>query len=179
MCWNFTPKRGKQGLEPLLETSSKSEYEAGRRLSAFHLAMNIGTQRTTVESAFQGSKVFQLGGPFQELYRMESRAAKLDERLQKSGKLIAFELNGRRYPLSPPTAFYDWLYVNALFPHRDWLRRLSQFRGFTDIEFNPARSINCQARACALFVALEHRNLLELALRSFDDFINIQATAYF
>ena len=168
----------KRGLEPLLETSSKSEYEAGRRLSAFHLNFMIGDLKTTVESAFQGSKVFQFGGPFHELYRSESRAAKLDERLQNSGRLVAFEMNGRRYPLSPPTAFYDWLYLNALFPHRDWLKRLSQFDGFTDIEFNPARSINCQARACALFVALESRDQLELALRSFEQFVDIHGKAY-
>jgi Aldo/keto reductase family len=37
----------------------------------------------------------------------------------------------------------DW------FTHREWLERLYRYAGFTDIEFNPSKSINCQARSCA------------------------------
>lgn len=166
----------KLGLTPLLETSSKSPRESGRRLSAFHLSIAVTEDlNSTVESVFQGSKVFERGGPFTELYELESRQAKLDERLQSSGKLTAFELLGQRYPLSPPTVFYDWLYLRALYPHREWLERLSYYRGFTDIEFNPARSINCQARSCALFVALALRGYLELAVGSFDELVEIEA----
>lgn len=166
------------GLYPLLETSSKSEYEAGRRLSAFFLPIDIGGIRTTVECAFQGSKVFERGGPYSDLYRLDSRSAKLDPRLQNSGKLTGFQLEGRGYPLSPPSVFYDWLYTNALLPHRAWLLRLNQFAGFTDIEFNPQRSLNCQARACALFVALERRGLLDTAMANFDSFIDMQVSTY-
>lgn len=167
------------GLHPLLETSSKSEYEAGRRLSAFFLPLDLGDVRTTVECAFQGSKVFEFGGPYPDLYHMDSRSAKLDPRLQNSGKLTGFQLLGRQYPLSPPSVFYDWLYANALLPHRTWLLRLHQFVGFTDIEFNPQRSLNCQARACALFVALERRGLLDTAMSNFDNFRDIQTSTYF
>lgn len=168
----------KIGLWPILETSSKSNFEAGRRLSAFYLPFHLGPLETTVESVFQGSKVFENGGPFVDLYEVESRTAKLDERLQSSGRLIAFEFQGRRFPLSPPTVFYDWIYVTALYPHREWLMRLSQFRGFTDIEFNPARSVNCQARACALFVALQWRGMLDATVTSFESFLDIQSRAY-
>lgn len=35
------------------------------------------------------------------------------------------------------------------------------YDAFTDIEFNPQKSINCQAYSIALFVALTKRNLLE------------------
>lgn len=166
-----------RGMKPLLETSSKSPREAGRRLSAFHLAFELGDTVSTVESVFQGSKVFENGGPYLDLYDLPSREAKLDERLQTSGKLVAFEFDGRRYPLSPPTAFYDWLYIRALYPHRKWLERLSGYRGFTDIEFNPARSINCQARACAVFVALAARGYLELAVSSFDELVEVESAA--
>ncbi len=166
-----------RGIAPLLETSSKSPREAGRRLSAFHLPFDLGHSISTVESVFQGSKVFENGGPYVDLYKTPSREAKLDGRLKTSGNLVAFEFDGRRYPLSPPTAFYDWLYIRALFPHRKWLERLSGYQGFTDIEFNPARSINCQARACALFVALTARGYLELAVSSFDELVEAEVAA--
>jgi hypothetical protein len=38
---------------------------------------------------------------------------------------------------------------------------LNGYAGFTDIEFNPRKSINCQARSIALFLALMKRNLLD------------------
>jgi len=166
-------RAAERGMTPLLEISSKSEREVGRKLSAFHLKMHVDGRETTLECVFQGSKVFEHGGPYTDLYWVDSRDAKRDPRLRDSGNLTSFRFDGREFPLSPPTAFYDWLYLRALFPHREWLKRLDQCAGFTDIEFNPERSINCQARSCATFVALEHRGKLDVAVSSFSDFRSI------
>ncbi len=168
----------KKGLSPLLEISSKSDRELGQRLSAFRLKLRVTGGETTLESAFQGSKVFERGGPFSDLYWVESKEAKRDPRLKISGRLVGFHFEDLEYPLTPSTAFYDWLYINALFPHRDWLRRLHQCAGFTDIEFNPKRSLNCQARSCATFVALEKRNQLDDAIGSFWDFRTLLQTGF-
>src|SRR3954453_18012807 len=65
-----------RGLGPLLEISSKSDWEVGQRLSAFHLKIDVEGGETTVECAFQGSKVFENGGPFTDLYSVTSREAK-------------------------------------------------------------------------------------------------------
>lgn len=166
-----------RGLSPLLEVSSKSEREIGQKLSAFNLKIAIDGRLTSLECIFQGSKIFENGGPFNDLYWVESREAKRDPRLKNSGRLIGFRFEGRDYPLSPPTAFYDWLYARALFPHRGWLERLQQCAGFTDIEFNPERSLNCQARSCATFVALQKRGKLEEAMSSFEAFRSFLAPA--
>jgi hypothetical protein len=165
----------KRGLARLLEVSTKSEREIGQKLSAFHQQVELTTGRYQLESVYQGSKVFEHGGPFVDLFHVSPRDAKRDDRLASSGHLVAFELEGERFPLDPPTAFYDWLYMRCLFPQREWLRRLVQLDGFTDIEFNPARSLNCQARACASFVALEYRGLLDEAMRSFTAFVEVQS----
>ncbi len=162
-----------RGFSKVLEVSTKSEMEIGRRLSAFHQKVSHNGGLVALESAFQGSKIFERGGPFTDLIVAEPRQAKRDARLQDSGKLVAFEFEGTRYPLVPTTSFYDWLYVNAIYPQREWLRRLAQVEAFSDIEFNPERSLNCQAKTCALFVALEARGLLDKALRSFDDFVDV------
>lgn len=163
----------RSGYFPLLEISSKSDLEVGVKLSAFHQKIRVNGRETTVECAFQGSKVFERGGPYIDLYEKTSREAKKDDRLKGSGRLIGFIFEGEEFPLSPPTAFYDWLYINALYAHRDWLRRLDRMAGFTDIEFNPAKSINCQARSCALFVALSMRDRLDDALQSFGAFLDV------
>lgn len=159
---------------PLLEVSTKSDDELGRHLSAFHLRVETaGRGRISLESAFQGSKVFEGGGPYTDLYGVDARVAKRDQRLRSSGQLIRFDFEALSFDLEPKTAFYDWLYLGAVFPHRKWLERLYRYRGFTDIEFNPARSINCQARSCALFVALMRRGQLESAIASQSRFLEV------
>lgn len=40
----------------------------------------------------------------------------------------------------------------------------SEYAGSSDIAFNPARSLNCQAHAAALYVSLRERGLLTTAL---------------
>ncbi len=72
-------------------------------------------------------------------------------------------------PLMPRTIFYNWLYINALLENPQYTQELMQFNGFTDIEFNPEKSINCQAEAAALFVSSGRLGLLE-ACKSFDSF---------
>jgi hypothetical protein len=165
-----------RGLTPLLEISSKSDWEVGQRLSAFFLKVEVEGKETTVECAFQGSKVFEGGGPYSDLYWVSSIEAKRDPRLRESGKLIKFHFEGKDYPITPATSFYDWLYFKALFPHREWLRKRESWAGFTDIEFNPERSVNCQARSFAAFIALQRRNLLEQANSSFDKFRSLMQT---
>lgn len=164
----------RSGWYPLLEISTKSDEELGRRLSAFYLKVESTTLgKIPLECAFQGSKVFECGGPYTDLYSVDARTAKRDRRIAASGRLLRFDFEGTIFECEPKTAFYDWLYLNAVFPHREWLRRLFRYRGFTDIEFNPARSINCQARSCALFVALMWRKQLERSLSSKSTFLQL------
>lgn len=164
---------GKAGYTPLLEISSKSEEKLGQHLSAFHLKVRVEETETRLECAFQGSKVFERGGPYTDLYFVDPRTAKRDTRLQESGQLTGFFLNGYSFPLEPKTIFYDWLYINAIYVHREWLKRLYRYAGFTDIEFNPNKSINCQARSCALFVSLMRNGLLQRAVTSPEAFTSL------
>ncbi len=150
-----------RGLDRLLEISSKSEDEVGRRLSAFSLKLQVGDRAIFLECAYQGSKVFRHGGPYTDLFMLLPREAKKDPRLRSSGELIGFEFAGEQFPLSPKNAFYDWLYIRTLFPHRLWISEKVSYQGYTDIEFNPAKSINCQARAFAELMALADRGQLE------------------
>ena len=163
-----------RNLKPLLEVSTKSEDRLGQRLSAFNLKVELNANKSIpLECAYQGSKVFEQGGPFTDLYSVDSREAKRDPRLQTSGNLVAFIFQGIEFPLFPKTAFYDWLYIRAIFPHREYLARLHAYAGFTDIEFNPEKSLNCQARSCATFVALDINGMLAESIESLQSFIEV------
>lgn len=168
------------GYENILEVSSKSEDELGVCLSAFNLTITTpkNNNRFTVETAFQGSKVFTKGGPYKDLFGMDSLAAKKDIRLKESGNLIAFEFYDKKFPLEPKTFFYDWLYINALVQNKELADSVIKYDGFTDIEFNPQKSINCQAHAVALYVSLHKHKQLETALSSPSDFLSILSNHY-
>jgi hypothetical protein len=48
--------------------------------------------------------------------------------------------------------------------HAEWISRNVHYEAFTDIEFNPAKQVNCQARAFAEYLTLlKQGRLSELA----------------
>ncbi|WP_104992434.1 hypothetical protein [Deinococcus sp. NW-56] len=158
---------GAEGLAPLLEISSKGENPLGIKLSAFNLTFTApdGT-RLSVESAYQGSKVFKNGDHFPDLYRASSRDAKLDERVKGRSDIAGFDHFGERWPAQPTTAFYDWLYLQALAQHPGLLEALGGYQGFTDIAFNPQKSAACQARCAAMCLGMQEAGVWRAALGS-------------
>ena len=156
----------------VLEISSKSSEDLGVKLSAFNLTKFVPSlgKAVPVECVYQGSKVFAVGGPYTDLYTATSRAAKGDDRLRQSGELRRFSFEGKEFPLKAGSAFYDWLYINALMEHPELSEPLLGYDGFTDIEFNPNKGVACQANAAALYVSLRRQGLLEQC-RDFDSFL--------
>lgn len=168
------------GLGKVLEVSTKSMDPFGVRLSAFNLSvrMDRGLSPALLEAAYQGSKVFESHGPLTHLYRWnDGREVKRFMRAYSKERLVRFEFCGYSWPLEPRTAFYDWLYLNSLRELADQddeiNRVLRRFDAFTDIEFNPDKSFNCQARSCALYVALEEGGDLARALTDPVTFIEL------
>lgn len=150
--------RGQLHLSNLLEISSKATRPEGLAASAFNLKIELpdGT-RPPLECVYQGSKCFTGGGPYTDLYRSLPLDAKRDERIKSSsGRLLSFEFFGTSWPLVPLSLFYDWLYLSAMSqPHNaDLLSKVSDYDGFTDIEFNPEKSVSCQANSAAVMTGM-------------------------
>jgi len=131
-----------------LEISTKSKDPLGRKLSAFNLMLN----HHSLENVFQSAKVFENGGPYLDLLDVPPKEAKRDERLHKSGSLKAFRYQNEDFPLIPQTVFYDFIYITAIKKSftTDEINAILSYNYFTDIEFNPTKSINTQARAAAI-----------------------------
>ncbi len=163
------------GFKNILEVSSKSSEELGHKLSAFNLMIETDEYGSiSIESAFQGSKVFEHGGAYHDIYLKDSLSAKRDPRIKNSGDLKCFTFEGETWGLEPKSAFYDWIYINALYPHIETIKdELIKYDAFTDIEFNPKKSINCQARTCAILVSLINLDLIDDAMKDKDCFIDI------
>jgi len=140
----------------VLEISTKSEDEIGRRLSAFHL--KIGD--CYLENIFQSSKVYETGGPYLDLLTVQAKDAKRDERHRTSGSLNGFLYKGELWKLEPKTAFYDYLYILAAREtlEEEAMNDIAAYDWFTDIEFNPNKSVNCQAEGAALLKHVVEHN---------------------
>lgn len=143
-------------VKRVLEISSKVMQPGGEELSAFFLTKYVPNLNKSipVEFVFQSGKVFQNGGPYLDLMTATPREVKRDERLKDSGPLLKFVFEGQEFPLLPRTIFYDYIYINALLENKELGRTALAYDAFTDIEFTPKKSINCQARAAATFVSL-------------------------
>ena len=74
--------------------------------------------------------------------------------------------------------FYTWLYLNALIQNQSLADELLDFDGFTDIEFNPKKSINCQAASAAIFKSLVSKSLIEYSMKSTENFIEVLSNYY-
>lgn len=135
-----------------LEISTKSLEELGIKFSAFNLKLD----HIFLENIFQSSKKYEHGGPYKDMLNMAPKDAKRDERHQTSGKLLSFIYNKEEFPLEPKTFFYDYIYILSVrecIPAEE-IKKLLKYEYFTDIEFNPKKSINCQAKSAAVIKAL-------------------------
>ena len=164
----------------ILEVSTKSLDETGVKLSAFNLKFfhEELQEYRWIENVFQSSKVFENGGPYRDLLNVAPKEAKRDERLKTSGRIIAFNLYGIDWPTEPKSMFYDWIYITALKKQTALAEEIMKYDIFTDIEFNHKKSINCQARAAAIFVSLVRKNELEAKTASPEQFATIYDNNY-
>lgn len=151
-----------------LEVSSKSEVPLGVRLSALNLSFRDEETNAIykLENVFQSSKVYEFGGPYLDLLNVSPAEAKKDTRHHTSGSLKCFRLKDWECPLEPKTMFYDWIYCKSLSQDQALIEELivGGYDAFTDIEFNHNKSLNCQARAAAIFVTLCKRGTLKAFL---------------
>ncbi|WP_435980387.1 DarT1-associated NADAR antitoxin family protein [Psychrobacter sp. DM4] len=155
--------RKKYGFSNVLEMSSKSGNKLSFLLSPLSLQLTDEDSdgHYSVENIFQASKVFERGGPYTDLLTAAPRQAKKDERLHNSGQLVGYNDFGMEWGIEPLTVFYDWLYINALKQNTQLHEQVMQYQAFTDIEFNPKKSIHSAVYSLAMFVALNKRELLD------------------
>jgi len=150
------------------------------------------------QSSKQFLRQGEVFGPYAELLNVNPKIAKrfvnsnLDKKISeqyeddplfnliqseiKGAVLSSFVFLGKSYKTEPKSGFYDYIYSKALNQNQELANAIKEYTVFTDIEFNPIMNgrvvrYNTQARACAIFVALSKKGILNLALEDFDSFI--------
>lgn len=163
--------------EKILEISMASINPLGKKLSAMNLKKRVYIMDkkkgrlgiTSVESAFQSSRVFTDGetqiGPFPNYLMVPGKESK------KRVKELAQGMHSYKYEFEKEvfyapnyhiSLFYDYLYLNALLEdeNRDVMLELISggYSAFSDLA---TVSLNCQARSCAIFIGLFRAGLLD------------------
>lgn len=161
----------------ILEVSTKSKVDVGVKASAFNLTIETKKGNTfSVEELFQTSKVYKKNGDQSHLLKDNVDIREIKRKLREineNDEMIRYSCFNQDFPLEPRTLFYNWLYINVLNRNEQLAKEVLKFDAFTDIEFNPKRSYNCQAEACSIYVSLVRRDLLEKALNSVENFKEI------
>lgn len=148
--------------QKVLEVSSSSLNQLGAELSAMNLSKRTERGITSVESAFQSSRIYKdqdtVIGPFPELLFMDGRECKKTVKEYSKG-LHSYEylFDGMKFyaPCFHISLFYDYLYLNALLePENEEVRKKLLEGGYTAFTDLATKSLNSQARACAMFVGL-------------------------
>ena len=169
--------------EKVLEISSASLYSLGAELSAMNLSKRTSAGITTVESAFQSSRIYGSGedevGPFPEyLFYPGRECKKIVKELSKGKISYRYMFDGLEFhaPSHFISLFYNYLYLNALC--EDENRAVADsliehgYTAFTDLA---TKSLNCQARAAAIFVSLVRNNLID-EVKNYDSYLRLFRT---
>lgn len=155
-----------------LEISSRSNNSLGVSLSAFNLGIWREGKLLSVESVYQASKVFAENiGPHPQWYSDNPRNVR--SRIQHINEaLVGYKLGHDEWGLNPTRAFYDWVYCRVLHKNEKLVGGLEDYTCFTDIAFNPQKSLNCQAYAMSLYLSLVANGVIVEALSSKDAFLS-------
>lgn len=172
--------------DKVLEVSSNSLDPLGNKLSAMNLRKRVISDNkvTSVESAFQSSRIYtnkstgETLGPFTEYRYSDGFSSKKEVKaLVSKGDFHSYNyrFDGMDFP-APDfhiSLFYDYLYINALLEDEnkcvfnELIR--SNYTAFTDLA---TKSLNCQARSCAIFISLYKLGLLD-KVKDYNSFMEL------
>ncbi|MBQ9156264.1 MAG: hypothetical protein IJ137_05745 [Eubacterium sp.] len=155
----------------VLEISGASLNTLGQKLSAMHLSKQTEQGLTTVESAYQCSRIYydveadEYIGPFPEYLFLDGKTSKkLVKSASKGLDSYVYLFDHMKFgsPEFHISLFYDFIYMNALLEKENYsvTKELinGNYNAFTDLATN---SRNSQARSAAIFVGLHQACLLD------------------
>lgn len=169
--------------EKVLEASGASLYSLGKELSAMHLHKRTKRGLTSVESAFQSSKIYKTAsgviGPFTELLFLPGKECKKKvKELSQANISYEYCFDGMTFyaPEHHISQFYDFIYLNALLePENEAAREKLLAGGYTAFTDLATKSLNCQARSCAIFVGLMKAGKIDM-VRDYNSYLALFRT---
>lgn len=167
----------------VLEISSASLISLGAKLSAMNLSKRTKKGLTTVESAFQSSRIYRDGseviGPFpQYLFIDGKECKKLVKEASKGMISKEYSFDGMTFyaPAHHISLFYDFLYLNALIePENEEIQRRLLLEGYNSFSDLATKSLNCQARSAAIYVGLKKAGKID-EVRDFSTYLKLFRT---
>lgn len=149
-------------IHRILEISTKSEEELGKKTSAFSLKIETKEGVFSLESVYHASKIFPVVGAQKQWMQLSARQSKKESQKfqDQYGKPIGFCIEDTEYFGKSHKLGFTYMYFQALkLKDQEEINELCLFDAFTDINFLPQKGGNCQAHAAALFVSLRNNGV--------------------
>jgi len=123
-----------------------------------------------VAALYEAAKVFEHGGPYEDLKEKRAEEILGDPRLRQSGKLMGFHFEDEAFTTTPRHKFFDYLYIRALKERADLHEALLKAEIITDVTYQMSSMYLSPARSVSYFISLYQKGLLEKVLSSSEEF---------
>lgn len=123
-----------------------------------------------VAAIYESSKVFERGGPYEDLKDKNQDELQKDERLTQSGDLMGYHFEEEAFTTTPRHKFFDYLYIRALKDREDLQEELLKADIVTDVTYQMNAMHLSPARSVSYFISLYRENLLDKVLSSSEEF---------
>lgn len=154
----------------LLEVSPYGS-NLGKKLTPWTLTLNLKSGESfPVAAILESAKVFERGGPYEDLAEKDQDVLLSDTRLTESGRLLGYHFEGEAFTLNPRHKFFDYLYIRALSQKPELFEDLLQVDILTDITYQMHSMYLSPARAVGYFISLLRLGILEEILQSDEKF---------
>lgn len=123
-----------------------------------------------VAALYEAAKVFEHGGPYEDLKEKRPEEILGDPRLRQSGNLMGFHFEHEAFTTTPRHKFFDYLYNRALKERADLHEALLKAEIITDVTYQMSSMYLSPARSVSYFISLYQKGLLEKVLSSSEEF---------
>lgn len=131
-----------------------------------------------VAALYEAAKVFEFGGPYEDLRNKRPESVLGDPRLKNSGDLMGFHFEKEAFTTTPRHKFFDYLYIRALKEREDLKEALLKAEIVTDITYQMSSMYLSPARSVSYFISLCKEGLLEEVLASSEAFDKIYTMSF-
>lgn len=170
--------RAKESGGEILEVSPYGNA-VGKACTPWHLKMKADNgEEYPVAALYEAAKIFEDGGPYEDLRSKRPDEIFGDQRLRDAGSLMGFHFENEAFTTSPRHKFFDYLYIRALRDREDLHEALLKAEILTDVTYQMSRMYLSPARSVSYFISLYREGLLDKVLSSSEEFDHLYTLTF-
>ena len=131
-----------------------------------------------VAALYEVAKVYEEGGPYEDLKSKRPDEILGDQRHRQAGSLMGFHFEHEAFTTNPRHKFFDYLYIRALKDREDLHEELLKAEILTDVTYQMSSMYLSPARSVSYFISLYKEGLLDKVLSSSEEFDHLYTLTF-